>query len=128
MLWSSLAVSPATDLIEQTPMVTNTQLYRFSDTHARIPEHFINVDKVAKEAKTATLDFLRLGPRHVPLYNVYAESILGLKVNLYTFWGRGVSCCHPMLSGRIDGVLMLVNTLFLKNNNLEAIQMVKPRR
>ena len=26
------------------------------DTHARIPEHFANVDKVAKEAKTATLD------------------------------------------------------------------------
>ena len=46
----------ATDLIEQTPMVTKYfNCIDSFDTHARIPEHFANVDKVAKEAKTATL-------------------------------------------------------------------------
>ena len=39
----------ATDLIEQTPMVTKYfNCIDSFDTHARIPEHIANVDKVAK--------------------------------------------------------------------------------
>ena len=46
----------ATDLIEQTPMVAKhfTVIDSF-DTHARIPEHFENVNKAAKEGGNAAL-------------------------------------------------------------------------
>ena len=48
----------ATDLIEQTPMVTKYfNCIDSFDTHARIPEHFANVDKVAKEEKSLTMRY-----------------------------------------------------------------------
>ena len=47
----------ATDLIEQTPMVTKYfNCIDSFDTHARIPEHFANVDKVAKAVSYTHLD------------------------------------------------------------------------
>ena len=95
------------------------------DTHARIPEHFANVDKVAKEAKTATLISCGWDPGMFSLQRVYAESILPSKGKSYTFWGRGVSQGHPMLSVVSMVFLMLVNTLFLKNNTLKQSVMVK---
>ena len=84
----------ATDLIEQTPMVTKYfNCIDSFDTHARIPEHFANVDKVAKEAKTATLISCGWDPGMFSLQRVYAEAILP-KGKSYTFWGRGVSQGH----------------------------------
>ncbi|MDU6958844.1 MAG: diaminopimelate dehydrogenase, partial [Veillonella sp.] len=78
----------ATDLIEQTPMVTKYfNCIDSFDTHARIPEHFANVDKVAKEAKTATLISCGWDPGMFSLQRVYAEAILP-KGKSYTFWGR----------------------------------------
>jgi len=76
----------ATDLIEQTPMVTKYfNCIDSFDTHARIPEHFANVDKVAKEAKTATLISCGWDPGMFSLQRVYAESILpqGKSYTLY---------------------------------------------
>ena len=109
----------ATDLIEQTPMVTKYfNCIDSFDTHARIPEHFANVDKVAKEAKTATLISCGWDPGMFSLQRVYAESILPHGKS-YTFWGRGVSKVTPMLFVVSMVFLMLVNTLFLKNNTLK---------
>ena len=93
----------ATDLIEQTPMVTKYfNCIDSFDTHARIPEHFANVDKVAKEAKTATLISCGWDPGMFSLQRVYAEAILP-KGKSYTFWGRGVSQGHSDAIRRIDG-------------------------
>ena len=95
----------ATDLIEQTPMVTKYfNCIDSFDTHARIPEHFANVDKVAKEAKTATLISCGWDPGMFSLQRVYAESILP-QGKSYTFWGRGVSQGHSDAIRRVPGVL-----------------------
>ena len=68
----------ATDLIEQTPMVTKYfNCIDSFDTHARIPEHFANVDKVAKEAKTATLISCGWDPGMFSLQRVYADGYKG---------------------------------------------------
>ena len=112
----------ATDLIEQTPMVTKYfNCIDSFDTHARIPEHFANVDKVAKEAKTATLISCGWDPGMFSLQRVYAEAILP-KGKSYTFWGRGVSQGHSDAIRRIDGVLDARQYTVPKEQYLEAIR------
>lgn len=95
----------ATDLIEQTPMVTKhfTVIDSF-DTHARIPEHFENVNKAAKEGGNAALISCGWDPGMFSLQRVFAESILP-QGKSYTFWGRGVSQGHSDAIRRLDGVV-----------------------
>lgn len=95
----------ATDLIDQTPEIAKhfTCIDSF-DTHARIPEHFDNVNKAAKEAGTAALISCGWDPGMFSLQRVFAESILP-QGKSYTFWGRGVSQGHSDAIRRIDGVL-----------------------
>ena len=95
----------ATDLIEQTPMVANhfTVIDSF-DTHARIPEHFENVNKAAKEGGNAAVISCGWDPGMFSLQRVFAESILP-QGKSYTFWGRGVSQGHSDAIRRLDGVV-----------------------
>ena len=94
----------ATDLIEQTPMVTKYfNCIDSFDTHARIPEHFANVDKVAKEAKTATLISCGWDPGMFSLMRLYGASVLPEGQD-YTFWGKGVSQGHSDAIRRVAGV------------------------
>lgn len=95
----------ATDLIEQTPMVAKhfTVIDSF-DTHARIPEHFENVNKAAKEGGNAALISCGWDPGMFSLQRVFAESILS-QGKSYTFWGRGVSQGHSDAIRRLDGVV-----------------------
>lgn len=95
----------ATDLIEQTPMVAKhfTVIDSF-DTHARIPEHFENVNKAAKEGGNAALFSCGWDPGMFSLQRVFAESILP-QGKSYTFWGRGVSQGHSDAIRRLDGVV-----------------------
>lgn len=95
----------ATDLIEQTPMVAKhfTVIDSF-DTHARIPEHFENVNKAAKEGGHAALISCGWDPGIFSLQRVFAESILP-KGKSYTFWGRGVSQGHSDAIRRLEGVV-----------------------
>ena len=84
----------ATDLIDQTPaLAAHFNVIDSFDTHARIPEHFENVRKVAQEAGTAALISCGWDPGMFSLQRVYAESILP-QGDSYTFWGRGVSQGH----------------------------------
>lgn len=106
----------ATDLIEQTPMVTKYfNCIDSFDTHARIPEHFANVDKVAKEAKTATLISCGWDPGMFSLQRVYAEAILP-KVNPTHSGAAVYPKAIPMPFAVSMVFLTLVNTLCLKNN------------
>ena len=94
----------ATDLPKQTPELAKYfNVIDSFDTHARIPEHFANVDKAAKES--GNLAFISLGwdPGLFSLNRLYAESILP-KGKTYTFWGKGVSQGHSDAIRRVEGV------------------------
>ncbi len=94
----------ATDLPKQTPELAKVfNVIDSFDTHARIPEHFANVDKAAKES--GKLAFISLGwdPGLFSLNRLYAESILP-KGKTYTFWGKGVSQGHSDAIRRVEGV------------------------
>ncbi|MBR1440179.1 MAG: diaminopimelate dehydrogenase [Lachnospiraceae bacterium] len=95
----------ATDLPEMTPKYA--ALYNVIDsfdTHARIPEHFGNVDAAAKKAGKIGIISCGWDPGMFSLNRLYADSVLpGGKA--YTFWGRGVSQGHSDAIRRIEGVL-----------------------
>ncbi len=73
------------------------------DTHARIPEHFANVDKAAKESGKIAVISAGWDPGMFSLNRVYANAILPDGKD-YTFWGRGVSQGHSDAIRRIAGV------------------------
>lgn len=94
----------ATDLPEQTPALAKYfNVIDSFDTHARIPEHFANVDKAAKENGHLALISLGWDPGLFSLNRLYAESILP-NGKSYTFWGKGVSQGHSDAIRRVEGV------------------------
>lgn len=94
----------ATDLPEQTPeLAKNFNVIDSFDTHARIPEHFANVDKVCKETGHLAMISLGWDPGLFSLNRLYAESILP-NGKSYTFWGKGVSQGHSDAIRRVEGV------------------------
>ncbi|WP_019880059.1 diaminopimelate dehydrogenase [Succinispira mobilis] len=95
----------ATDLIEQTPFFTRYfNTVDSFDTHARIPEHFANVDNVAKANGKTSIISVGWDPGLFSLNRVIAESILPNGQD-YTFWGPGVSQGHSDAIRRIPGVI-----------------------
>lgn len=94
----------ATDLPEMTPKYAQYfNVIDSFDTHARIPEHFANVDKAAKESGHTALISAGWDPGMFSLNRLYANCILP-EGNDYTFWGKGVSQGHSDAIRRIDGV------------------------
>ena len=94
----------ATDLPTQTPALAKYfNVIDSFDTHARIPEHFANVDKAAKENHHLAMISLGWDPGLFSLNRVYAESILP-NGKTYTFWGKGVSQGHSDAIRRVEGV------------------------
>lgn len=94
----------ATDLPTQTP--TYAQYFNVIDsfdTHARIAEHFANVDAAAKEGGKTAVISVGWDPGLFSLNHLYAAAILPDGRD-YTFWGRGVSQGHSDAIRRIDGV------------------------
>lgn len=95
----------ATDLPVQTPeFVKWFNVIDSFDTHAKIPEHFNNVDKVAKESGKIGIISVGWDPGLFSLNRLYANSILPDGSD-YTFWGRGVSQGHSDAIRRVEGVL-----------------------
>ena len=73
------------------------------DTHARVPEHFENVDKAAlMHAHTAIIS-AGWDPGLFSLARLYMNLVLPDGKD-YTFWGRGVSQGHSDAIRRIPGV------------------------
>ena len=94
----------ATDLPEQTPKyVAMFNVVDSFDTHARIPEHFANVDAAAKESGKVGIISVGWDPGMFSLNRVYANAILPGGKD-YTFWGKGVSQGHSDAIRRIEGV------------------------
>lgn len=95
----------ATDLPKQTPeFARNFNLVDSFDTHAKIPQHFDNVNQAANEAKTTALISAGWDPGMFSLNRLYASAILPCGAD-YTFWGKGVSQGHSDAIRRIDGVV-----------------------
>ena len=94
----------ATDLPKQTPEYAKYfNVVDSFDTHARIPEHFNNVDKSAKENGHTALISCGWEPGMFSLNRLYANAILP-EGNDYTFWGKGVSQGHSDAIRRVEGV------------------------
>ena len=94
----------ATDLPNMTPEYAKYfNVIDSFDTHARIPEHFANVDKAAKENGHTALISAGWDPGMFSLNRLYANCILP-EGNDYTFWGKGVSQGHSDAIRRIEGV------------------------
>ncbi len=95
----------ATDLPTMTPAIAKDfNVIDSFDTHARIPEHFANVDAAAKAAGKTALISCGWDPGMFSLNRLYANSIL-LDGKDYTFWGKGVSQGHSDAVRRIEGVV-----------------------
>ncbi len=94
----------ATDLPVQTPKyVTMFNVVDSFDTHAKIPEHFANVDKAAKESGHIGMISVGWDPGMFSLNRVYANVLLPDGKD-YTFWGKGISQGHSDAIRRIEGV------------------------
>ena len=95
----------ATDLPVQTPeMAKYFNVIDSFDTHARIPEHFKNVNKSAKESGKVAIISVGWDPGMFSLMRAYGMAVLPDGKD-YTFWGKGVSQGHSDAIRRVDGVL-----------------------
>ncbi len=94
----------ATDLPAQTPALAALfPVVDSFDTHAKIPEHFANVDAAAKEGGHTAMISVGWDPGMFSVNRLYAGAILPDGKD-YTFWGKGVSQGHSDAIRRIDGV------------------------
>ena len=94
----------ATDLPKQTPVYAKMfNVIDSFDTHARIPEHFANVDAAAKEGGHVGIISVGWDPGMFSLNRMYANAILTNGKD-YTFWGKGVSQGHSDAIRRVEGV------------------------
>ena len=94
----------ATDLPVQTPKFAEMfNVVDSFDTHARIPEHFDNVDAAAKKSGHIGIISVGWDPGMFSLNRMYANAILPDGKD-YTFWGKGVSQGHSDAIRRVEGV------------------------
>ncbi len=95
----------ATDLPKQTPYLAQYfNVVDSFDTHAKIPEHFENVDTSSRKSGKIGLISVGWDPGMFSVNRALAGSILVDGAD-YTFWGKGVSQGHSDAIRRVDGVL-----------------------
>lgn len=94
----------ATDLPKQTPEYAKYfNVIDSFDTHANIPQHFADVDEVAKANGHVAMISVGWDPGMFSLNRLYTASILPEGKD-YTFWGKGVSQGHSDAIRRVKGV------------------------
>lgn len=94
----------ATDLPVMTPaLAEHFNVVDSFDTHAKIPEHFKNVNAAASAGNHTALISAGWDPGMFSINRLYASAILPDGKD-YTFWGKGVSQGHSDAIRRIDGV------------------------
>lgn len=106
----------ATDLPEQGPHFAQwfNTIDSF-DTHAKIPEFFAAVDKVAQQSGKVSVISVGWDPGLFSLNRVLGEAVLPVGTT-YTFWGDGLSQGHSDAVRRIEGVKKAVQyTLPIKD-------------
>lgn len=94
----------AKDLPTQTPKYASLfNVVDSFDTHAKIPEHFANVDKAAKKGNKTAIISIGWDPGMFSLNRLFGNVILPNGKD-YTFWGKGVSQGHSDAIRKIQGV------------------------
>ena len=94
----------ATDLPVMTPKLARSfNVVDSFDTHARVPEHFANVEQAAMTTAHTALISAGWDPGLFSLARLYMNTVLPEGKD-YTFWGRGVSQGHSDAIRRIPGV------------------------
>ena len=112
----------ATDLPKQTPEFAKMfNVIDSFDTHAKIPEHFANVDAAAKESGHVAVISVGWDPGLFSLARAYANAILP-DGNDYTFWGKGVSQGHSDAIRRVKGVKNAKQYTVPIDSALEAVR------
>ena len=112
----------ATDLPQQTPQLASIfNVVDSFDTHAKIPEHFKNVDLIAKNSGKVAVISSGWDPGMFSLMRLYSQAILPQGKD-YTFWGKGVSQGHSDAIRRIDGVLDARQYTVPVDSALEAVR------
>jgi len=112
----------ATDLPKQTPeYVKYFNVIDSFDTHARIPDHFANVDAAAKANGHIGIISVGWDPGMFSLNRLYANAILPDGKD-YTFWGKGVSQGHSDALRRIAGVKNAKQYTIPVDSALEAVR------
>ena len=112
----------ATDLPKQTPKYAKLfNVVDSFDTHAKIPEHFANVDAAAKEGGNVGIISVGWDPGMFSLNRMYANAILPEGKD-YTFWGKGVSQGHSDAIRRIEGVKDAKQYTIPVDSALEAVR------
>ena len=112
----------ATDLPVQTPQYAAMfNVVDSFDTHARIPEHYANVDKAAKESGKIGVISCGWDPGMFSLARAYANAILPDGKD-YTFWGKGVSQGHSDAIRRVKGVKNARQYTIPVDSALEAVR------
>lgn len=95
----------ANDLPKQTvELAEHFNVIDSFDTHAKIPEHFDNVNKSSIKGKNISIISVGWDPGLFSLNRLYGQAILPDGKD-YTFWGKGVSQGHSDAIRRIEGVL-----------------------
>lgn len=95
----------ATDLPTQSPQLSeHFNIIDSFDTHAKINEHFKNVDAAAKKSGKVSIISVGWDPGMFSLNRLMGNVILVDGCD-YTFWGKGVSQGHSDAIRRIEGVL-----------------------
>ena len=112
----------ATDLPIQTPKYAKLfNVIDSFDTHAKIPEHFENVNKSALSSNKTAIISVGWDPGMFSLNRLYANAILPDGKD-YTFWGKGVSQGHSDAIRRIEGVADAKQYTIPINEALEAVR------
>ncbi len=95
----------ATDLPEQSPKYARLfNIVDSFDTHAKIPEHFANVDAAAREGGKIGIISVGWDPGMFSLMRMLGNAVLP-EGSDYTFWGKGVSQGHSDAIRRVEGVV-----------------------
>ena len=91
------------------------------DTHAKVPQHFENVDLSAKNSNKTAIISVGWDPGMFSLNRLYSMASLP-DGETYTFWGKGVSQGHSDAIRRVEGVLDAKQYTIPKDAALSAVR------
>ena len=91
------------------------------DTHAKIPEYYSMLEKVAKEHGTLSAISIGWDPGVFSIARMLFGAVLP-DGNDYTFWGKGVSQGHSDAIRRIAGVKNAIQYTIPKDEALSAVR------
>jgi diaminopimelate dehydrogenase len=112
----------ATDLPNNTAeMLKDFNTVDSFDTHAKIPEYYAKLEKVAKENGTLSAISIGWDPGLFSIARMLFGAVLP-NGNDYTFWGKGVSQGHSDAIRRVEGVVNAIQYTIPIEKALERVR------